>query len=475
MWAEDFPQAGFQHAPEFLYAMFVLVLGALLMWLLPTEGLIINSALASMLIAAPCLVLYHRGEEWGERERPLLGYALYALPAIALGVAFLVGLGNPALETVFINGDAMYGLRDGIGDGPTTTLPGRTWLIFASSLALYLLALVTLFVIDNEWTLASCLTWLSYAAMGMAAVGWGQYALQLAGDPLGAVWFLRFFATEGYASIACLWFCVATVMIAFRLEREGWWLFLRSGGVLRLSGWLLLGSSAVQTGEAIHGLTVAGFAVGLPLGLAAARLLTRPRRPSAAGWYAVLGIAGGLAAVAVGATDQAEPQAAPELAMVKAQLWERLLAERPWTGWGGGSLDALLVLERPIELPLHEVGAPPSSFDRLRLEQGYAGALVWGLAVAVPLFGFARLKHRANYSYGLLLVGAAQLPLLAQTPAGNHLGYAFGVWLVFFSAVRWSQIIDLRARQRKARAPATMVFGVKGPSVPQAKPTSSSA
>ncbi|MGF1453728.1 MAG: O-antigen ligase family protein [Opitutales bacterium] len=467
MWAEDYPEPGVSHTPELVFLIFSATLGVLLMWWLAHWGYIINSLLVTALVAAPCLVFYHVREEFGERSRPLLSFGLMSLPVVAALAWFVVGIFNPAVETVVVNGQTFLSLRETIGPGPTTTLPELSWLPFLAGLALYLLALVGLYVVDNEWTLGRLLTVLSASAVLAAMVGWVQEGLRLAGEPLEEVWLVRFFVHPHFPALATLWFGVATVLTAFRIERLGWWSFLGDAGLLRLTMWATLGSAAIYCGGPLERWSATALAVGLFASLTIGRLCTPPRELRAVGWYALLAVlvaAGGLALMQV-APEAAGGATASAKEELRWQLWERLVAERPFWGWGGGSFTDLVLFFQPVEFPVGGLGTPPSSLLRLVLEQGMPGVALWTLAVLVPLVGFVRLRVFANHSFGLLCVCALGVAFVIYTGAMRYTAFAFSLWLIFFVAVRWSQILDLRAKRRSARHHSTMVFKAGSPNV----------
>ncbi len=470
MWAEDYPEQGFQHPPEFCYFVFALFLGVMVFWLLPSQGPVANAMLTSALVVAPALVLFHRREELGERGHPLWFFSLLALPVILSGSVFLLGLLNPATETFSLGGLLFVGLREDLAPGPTTTMAATGWLLFSRGLGVYLVAATVILVVDNEWSLGQLLRWLCVLVTLTAAGGWVQEILRIADDPLGISLRGQFFSGDGFANLAAFWFGLSSVLVAISLERLGWWAFLRDQGIWKLTGWFLLGSSGLYNGGEVQRGVVMFFALGLPVSVLLARLIHRSRSWKSAVTFGVFAaLVAVLSPLCPRVGDFAEPgravasrEAAAVSAVTAAHLgeeWARLRQQRPWSGWGGGSLEHLAALHLHLDLAEGPVVVPMNSIERLLLEHGYPGVALWGLVVVLGLVNLLTLSRLSSYSIGLLVVAASGLCLMLLTAAGRHAGVSFGVWVTFFTAIRWSQIISLRANRISQNLTPTMAFG----------------
>lgn len=472
MWAEDYPEQGHLHAPEFTFFLLSTLLGIGLLSTMPARSYLLGAILASTLLAAPCIVAYYSREEFGERKRPLLTYVLYALPALFSAFWFIAGLWNPSVVPMDARGVELLTLRDDLEAWPTTTLAESTWLRLTAGLALYLLTLTGMISVDNEWTLARVLRWLLVAATALACFGWVQEILRLVGDPIGSIWFLRFFQEPAFASVSILWFGVSTVFTASQISSGGWMLFFKRAGLWKLTGWLALGMAAVYSGGPYHAWIVSGFAAGLPLVVALWRM-----RQHSGGLPVLLGhlpLAIGFGALCWLMTHLRPAylvnRLAGPMADLRWDLWERLALERLWWGWGGGSFEKLVLFFQPVDLQLGDVGPPSSSLLQLVLEQGLPGVLLWALVVLVPLIGFLRLSVRTWHSWGLLIVGLVGLFLAVVSDAGAQVAFAFSLWLIFFIGLRWSQILSFRAETRAKTRTSTVVFGMGAPQLQQAVP-----
>lgn len=462
MWEEDYPPPGFRTIIEGQYFGLLATLGLFMSWVFGGNSIVVDCVVAVSIIIGPCLYFNYRMQGFGVSEHPIRDLSVGLLPIIVTWIIFAISLLHPVIAQVVIQSVGYFELREAAAHVPTSVMGTRGWLTIAVTTTLYLSGLLMLYLVDSQYFIRRLMNLMCLNAAVLAFFGFVQELLDFSRifglfKAADRDFFATFAHGEHWASFALLWLVIYIGMIQRLIGADGWSRYLAKGGIWLSLGAVILASSVVYAGTAIHVCLLCLTLAAMLLRWAYEHLQHKAR--GAIRWVGISSfglLSAGIAtyglwffynavskALVAGA---AEPMGIPldrQLSLWR-QAWE-LFLERPWFGWGASSYGPVTAFYPRVEFADYYFTSPHSSLLLFLFEHGIVGALLW---LAVPCFILVRfllLKGRRITSYIMLGACLAGAVLGVTTFAFQNAAFVFSYWLILFGALQWS-VIDNRPK-----------------------------
>lgn len=370
--------------------------------------------------------------------------ALLTAPAWIGLIIFLAGLLQAPITPAKIDGESYLRLADPNPFFPSTTGPAHTWFVLATFIALHVTAIFAYIVPKARSFAERLLPCLCLNAGLVALAGLAVHMLQPGSGGSG---FALYPHGGHWCAFALLWMFVCHAMASRTLRGSGERAFTRTNGPWYLGGTALLGASVIVVeAPRTSGLVLLALA---GLAAASARAFLQRREDPHRLILAVVAALAGLAVAAVGAIRLAAGLEDGAGAVRAAAL--RMFLDRPLFGWGPGSFKDILPFYlsdwHPDAVGLHV----PPGFLELPASLGLLGLLPFAVVLFILLRNHFSAQHDFVFSRQLLTGCLAVLALLLVDAPLRSPGLAFNLLLVFFTALRWTEVSRRRPDETDKR------------------------
>jgi hypothetical protein len=367
------------------------------------------------------------------------------LPFWLILVLYVIGQWHPSLATIANSaaGNELHVLAPPSSFWPTVATLGLGWELVGRFAGVYLLAVLLIIVPKSRAFFLRLLPWLGLNAVLLALVGYLQRAFgwqMILGlfDADGGNFFATFPSEVQWLAFAMLWAGVLSglCLLHFRLEKSlsdfakglGPWY---GSGALVLLGTGLLCAPGIH--QIIFWLTASLLCAffGWQFTLSARKKTSTSLIPCA-----MASIMAPVVCLALAWHYWQAGYVTNGSAMATA--WEMIRA-RPWFGWGA---DAFATIAPFFSSDFNESVASNAGSDALQWLSafGWLGALlILFLPLALLMKEFKSLIH-FRLSAMLLLSLTGALAIASVQVVFDHYGFGLSFWLLFFAALRWSQI-----------------------------------